>query len=140
MNKAKITQADALALQRVREEELALAERELELSQADRAQRRQRSPTLQQRLREFRNRHRMRIEAVGPRRAEEARELAATRRVFSGQVVGYDSSTKTATVQLPGGETIRGRTLGRGAPVGKVVVTIPLGSAIATIQSPEPRC
>ena len=101
---------------------------------------RRRSLSLEDRKRELRNRHRMRVEAAGPHRAEEARQVAANRRVISGEVTEYDASTRTATVQLPGGETIRGRTIGRGAPIGKVVVTIPMGSAIATIQAPEPRC
>ena len=89
----------------------------------------------------MRNRARLRVEAFTRAEREERRILEANRRVFQGDIVSYDSPTRLATVRLPSGQTIPGRVLGRGAPVGaRVAITIPLGSAIATIQTPEPKC
>lgn len=92
-------------------------------------------------LKALRNQARLRVEAISTAQREEQRQIQSNRRVFNGEVTDYDSATRLATVQLSSGQTIPGRVLGRGAPVGaKVAITIPLGSAIATIQTPEPRC
>ena len=126
-------QGDALLKQLLRTQEA-----ELEQQFLPRPRRRQ---TAQEKLIAMRNQARLRVEAISAAQREEQRQIQATRRVFQGEVVSYSASTRLALVRLPGGQVIPGRLLGRGAPVGsKVVVTIPLGSAIATIQTPEPRC
>ena len=103
--------------------------------------RRARPKTAQEKLIAMRNQARLRVEAISAAQREEQRQIQATRRVFQGEVVSFSASTRLVLVRLPGGQVIPGRLLGRGAPVGsKVVITIPLGSAIATIQTPEPRC
>ena len=123
---------------RARLAEMQDRERTAALSQPGRSPR---PKTAQERLIEFRNRARLRVEAISAAQREEQRHIQATRRVFQGEVVSYLPSLRVAWVRLPSGQQIIGRMLGRGAPVGsRVVITIPLGSAIATIQTPEPRC
>lgn len=131
-NRISQSQADQLYKEQINRHQKEIMELEL------RPRRRQ---TAQEKLVAMRNQARLRVEAISYAQREEQRQIQSTRRVFQGEVVNFNASTRLATVRLPSGQIIPGRMLGRGAPVGsRVVITIPLGSAIATIQTPEPRC
>ena len=89
----------------------------------------------------LRYKHRMKYEATAKQAEEQRRVTQSNRRVCEGDVTAYDSATRSAKVRLPGQQIISGRVMGRGSPVGsKVNITVPLGSGIATIMTPEPRC